>query len=98
MVHCEWLGIFDLGSPCGGIADMSYRKVTFKAIEDFFSEYFRHQPHGFMLRYPAAVRGYDAGAFLSTMLQSIEPEISEPCCVRVAENTTDSTFILGTIS
>ena len=75
MVHSERLGIQDMGSPCGGIADMSYRKVAFKAIEDVFGEYFRYQPHGFMLRYLAAVRGYDAGAFLPTMLQGIKSEI-----------------------
>jgi hypothetical protein len=72
--------------------------VAFETLENIFGKYFGYQPHGFMLKYQAAVRGYDTGAFLSTMLQSIEPEISEPCCVRVAENTTDSTFIPGTIS
>ena len=77
---------------------MSYRKVAFKAIEDIFGEYFRYQPHGFMLRCLAAVRGYNAGAFLSTMLQGIESEIGESGSIRVAKNTTDSTFIFGAIS
>jgi hypothetical protein len=68
MVYGERLGIQDMRSPCGGISDMSYRKVAFKVIEDFFGEYFRYQPHGFMLKYMTAIRGHNAGTFLSTML------------------------------
>jgi len=98
MVHGEWLGIQDMGSACGRIADMSNGKVALEVIKDFLSENFGNQSHGFMLGYFAAVRGYDAGTFLAAMLQGIESEIGESCSIRVTENATDSTFIFGAIS
>jgi hypothetical protein len=51
-----------------------------------------------MLRYLAAVRGYDTGAFLSTMLQGIETKIGEPGSIRMTEYTTNSTFIFRSIN
>lgn len=57
----------------------------------------RHQPCITVRMEPAAVRGHDTGGFLSTMLQSEQPEISQLSRLGVAKNPKNSAAFFGAI-
>jgi hypothetical protein len=73
---------------------MPDRHMTGQTLESLFTEYFSDQAHGFFEMEALTVRGTDAGAFLTAVLQRIKTKVCKICRFLVAINAEYTTFFM----
>ena len=73
---------------------MTNSHVTGKFLQTILTEHFRDQAHVLVDVYPVAVAGHDTGAFLTPVLQGIEPEVRQFCSILVPEYAANTAFVL----
>jgi hypothetical protein len=73
---------------------MPDRNMTGQTLESLFAEYFSDQAHGFFEVKAFTVRGTDASAFLTAVLQRIKTEVCKICRFLVAINAEYTTLFM----
>ena len=92
-LHHDGLGIQQgriAGRRISGVADS---QNAAQRSQHVMAEDIRDQPHGLVLAQPLAVRGDDARRFLSTMLESMQSEISKLLGLRMGVDGDHAAFI-----
>ena len=88
--HADGLRVQQRRVACRRVARVPDGHVALEARDHVVGENFRNQPHALDIREMGPVGCSDAGGFLPTMLQRIEPEIDLPRRIRMPVNRHDA--------
>ena len=89
----ERLGVLDIGTAGGGVADVADGEMAGQRAENVFVEHLADEPHALVGAQVDAVRGGDARAFLAAMLQRVQPVIRQLGRIRVPVNPKQATIM-----
>src|SRR5690606_17958728 len=94
IVENQGLGVEEAALPGGGVADVADGGVPRQFSQPVVIKHFRHQPHSAVVPESPPVGGGAAGAFLSPVLQRVQPVIGEPDRLRMAGDAEHPAFFL----
>ena len=94
-IHRERLRVADVGTSGSGIARVADGDVPHQFVQHFAFENLRHEAHPFVLAKLRAVVGNNAGAFLSAMLQRVQPVIRQLGSIGMAVDAEHAAVMFG---
>src|SRR5208283_3960342 len=92
-IHDERLGVLEVGTAGGRIADVSDGQLAGQRAQDVFVEDLADEAHALEGAEVDAIRGRDARAFLAAMLQRVESVICQLRGIRVPVNPKQATIM-----